>query len=429
MRSAVDFGSLRSFVEAREAQCHDAFSGFDAVEAETQLRVLSAFHEHNVGQRHFAPSNGYGYDDIGRDVLDRVFARALEAEAALVRPHIVSGTHAAFLALSGVLQGGDTLLSITGKPYDTLEKAIGIGSKARGSLASLGIEYEQLELSGGCIDIDALNTRLSGRPLRAVYIQRSRGYEWRDSLLPEAMQAAIDAAHGAGAIVIVDNCYGEFTRAHEPCYYGADVQFGSLIKNPGGGIAPTGGYIAGRKELVDMVAERLTVPGIGGEVGSYEGSYRPFYQGLFMAPSVTAAALKSAALFAAVFEACGFDVLPKASSPRSDIVESVRLGSPDALKAFCLGIQSAAPIDADAAPEPWDMPGYAHQVIMAAGSFVQGASIELSADGPMTPPYTAYVQGALTYQHGKLGVIFALSELLRAGIIDEAFMKRGETKA
>lgn len=410
---------IQALINRSERSLSDVFYGFNNVEESTLKRILDAFHNNNIGQRHFAPTTGYGYDDTGRDALDRVFASALESEAALVRPHIVSGTHAAFLTLSGTLSSGDIMLSVTGKPYDTLEKAIGLDCAQPGSLTAMGVRYEELSLAeNGKIDIDALKKRLenSAAP-KAVYIQRSRGYAWRDSLLPQDMAATIDLAHNAGSIVIIDNCYGEFTQPHEPCYYGGDLQFGSLIKNPGGGIAPTGGYIAGRASLVERIAERLTVPGIGGEVGSYAASYQPFFQGLFLAPGVTAASLKSAALFADVFSRVGFDVLPAADSPRSDIVESIRLRSADGLKAFCRGIQAAAPVDSSAVPEPWDMPGYSHQVIMAAGSFIQGASIELSADGPMIPPYTAYVQGALSYQHGRLGVLYALEALVMDGII------------
>ncbi|HMM31416.1 MAG TPA: methionine gamma-lyase family protein [Clostridia bacterium] len=400
-----------------EAALAAVLAQIDSIEAHNQARVLLAFQNENIALRHFTPTTGYGYGDDGRDALDRVFARALEAEDALVRPQFTSGTHAIFTALSGLLEPGDTLLCVTGKPYDTLEKAIGISGNEHGSLKRLGVTYKQLELTQqGAIDVEAVLNALQ-QPAKVVYVQRSRGYSWRNAILPEQMEAFFRIVHETSpeAILVVDNCYGEFTCVHEPVFYGADVQIGSLIKNPGGGLAPTGGYIAGKTEYIERIAQRLTVPGMGREVGSYAGSYQPFYQGLFLAPHVTAQSVKTAALFAKVFELAGMDTMPASDAMRSDIVQALRFSSSEALIDFCRSIQKAAPVDSFAVPEPWDMPGYTSQVIMAAGAFVQGASIELSADAPLCKPYTAYVQGGLTYAHGRMGAMFALDALLKLG--------------
>lgn len=408
-----------AFVLDAEAGLAPAFARIDAIEAENAARVLGAFQREGVAQRHFAPTTGYGYDDIGRDTLDKVFAHALECEDALVRPHFTSGTHAIFTALSGLLEPGDTLLSITGKPYDTLESAIGITGDAPGSLRRLGVKYKQVELKEDAIDLDAALQALD-EGVRVIYVQRSRGYAWRNALLPEDLGPIFDALRkkNTTAYIVVDNCYGEFTRPHEPSFYGADVLIGSLIKNPGGGIAPTGGYIAGKKAAIARIEGRLTVPGMGREVGSYAGSYTPFYQGLFLAPHTVAQSLKTAVLFAGVFEKAGLVSMPKSDAPRSDIVQALRFEGAQGLIAFCRSIQKAAPIDSFVTPEPWDMPGYQSQVIMAAGAFVQGSSIELSADGPIQAPYTAYVQGGLTYAHGRMGVMFAVDALAAAGEIN-----------
>ena len=411
--------SERAFQETRKAEMMlgEVFSLIDEVEAHTQARVLLAFQKEKIALRHFAPTTGYGYGDDGRDALDRVFAHALEAEDALVRPQFISGTHAIFTALSGLLEPNDTLLSITGKPYDTLEKAIGISGNEYGSLKCLGVQYRQVELKDdGTFDINAALAALE-KPAKVVYVQRSRGYSWRNAVLPEQMEPVFRAIHEKmpESIIVVDNCYGEFTCVHEPTFYGADVQIGSLIKNPGGGLAPTGGYIAGKAEFLERIAQRLTVPGMGREVGSYAGSYQPFFQGLFLAPHVTAQSLKTAALFAKVFELAGMQTMPPSDAKRSDIVQALRFSSEEALIAFCRSIQKAAPIDSFVLLEPWDMPGYTSKVIMAAGAFVQGASIELSADAPLCKPYTAYVQGGLTYAHGRIGAMFALDALLKIG--------------
>ena len=409
--------AVRAVLEA-EAQLGQVFSRIEAVEAQNQWNVLSAFQQEGVAQRHFAPTTGYGYDDIGRDTLDRVFARAMGAEDALVRPQIVNGTHALYLMLSGILRPGDTLLCVTGAPYDTLEQAIG-GKEGEcyGSLKEFGIRFCSIPLRDDTIDIDAtLRTLEDDASIRMVYAQRSRGYAWREAIHVASLEEAFRAvkARHPDVVTAVDNCYGEFTETREPLSAGADIMAGSLIKNPGGGIAPTGGYIAGKHALVERAAHRLTVPGIGREVGSYAGSYQPYYQGLFLAPHVTAQSLKTAALFARVFENAGMVSMPKSDASRSDIIQSLRLSSREALIAFCQSIQRAAPVDSAAIPEPWAMPGYNDPVIMAAGTFVQGASIELSADAPVRPPYTAYIQGALTFAHGRLAAMLALDALWRA---------------
>jgi cystathionine beta-lyase family protein involved in aluminum resistance len=407
------------FVESAESELKDVFKRFEAIGLNNQMKVLDAFHHEKVAPRHFMPTSGYGYDDIGRDTLERVFARVFGAEDALVRPQIVSGTHAIAIALFGALMPGDTLLSATGKPYDTLESAIGISGDAHGSLTAYGVNYKQVELlSDGNIDAETVVSASVGA--KVVYFQRSRGYAWRNAVTIDMLRPVFARIHEINpkTVIIVDNCYAEFTDIIEPTQIGADIIVGSLIKNPGGGLAPTGGYIVGTSVCISLIENRLTSPGIGREVGSYAGSYTPFYQGLFLAPHVTIQALKSAALFARVFERIGMETLPSSTAQRADIVQSLRFGSADELIGFCRSIQSVSPIDSHVVPEPWDMPGYQHKVIMAAGTFVQGASIELSADAPIKAPYTAYIQGALTYEHGKIAVINALDALEKAGLIN-----------
>lgn len=409
------------FVEAAEADAQAAFTRIGQIEYANQARVLAAFQRAGVALRHFAPTTGYGYDDIGRDALDRVFAHALLSEDALVRPQLTSGTQAIFTALAGLLEPGDAMLSITGKPYDTLEKAIGISGDAFGSLKRMGIAYEQTELKNDLPDMEAATQLLkNNKKIKVIYLQRSRGYAWRNAITPAQMAPVFGALHAAApqAAIVVDNCYGEFTCTEEPTAVGADIIIGSLIKNPGGGVAPTGGYIAGKAALIERIAARLTVPGMGREVGSYAGGYAPFYQGLFLAPHVVAQALKTAVLFAAVFEKAGMESMPARDAVRSDIVQALRFHTAEALCAFCRSIQAASPVDSMLTPEPWDMPGYQDQVIMAAGAFVQGSSIELSADGPLCAPYTAYIQGGLTYAHGKIGVLHALHALIQSGEIN-----------
>ena len=367
-------------------------------------RVLSAFQKHSVSVRHFSPTEGYGYDDIGRDTLDLVFADSLQAEDALVRPQIANGTHAIFLALSGVLEPGDKILSITGEPYDTLISAIGLKDNIPNSLARFGITMDSIPLAGDKIDVSAVIEKLSDPAIKMVYLQRSRGYAWRNAVTIAEMHNVFDAIRKirTDIIIFVDNCYGEFVETMEPTAVDANLIAGSLIKNCGGGIAPTGGYIAGDKNLIERVSYRLTVPGSGREVGSYALSYRLFYQGLFIAPHTVCQCIKSSMLFSALFEDLGYKSLPNLSDNRSDIIQSVMFDTKEELIAFCKAVQSAAPIDSYVVPEPWEMPGYSDQVIMAAGTFVQGATTELSADAPIREPYIGYMQGALTYEHAML---------------------------
>lgn len=408
--------AVEGLIARTEADCAEAFRRIDQVEYANTRRVIEAFQRHRVSARHFAPTTGYGYDDIGRDTLGEILSEALGTECALARPQIASGTHALALCLYGVLRPGDVMLSGAGKPYDTMEEVIGIaGAAGNGSLSDFGVQYRQVELQNGKIDIPALLDALT-IDVKLVLLQRSRGYDWRPSLSAAELNEAIDAIHAKqpDTCVMVDNCYGEFTNAEEPH---ADLMAGSMIKNPGGGIAPTGGYIAGKRKFVDLVSYRLTSPGIGAEVGSYAGSYQPFYQGLFQAPHTVAQAVKSAILASRAFELLGFDVNPRYDAPRNDIIEAIRFGDADKLIRFIQAIQMCSPVDAEAVPEPWAMPGYQDQVIMAAGTFVAGASVELSADAPVRPPYIAYMQGALTYAHGRLGTMGAIQTMLNEGLI------------
>ena len=405
-------------VSKAEMRAKRAQSLIDEVAKVNQARVLAAFQKEKVALRHFAPTSGYGYDDTGRDTLDALFADVLGTEDALVRPQIASGTHALGLALFGLLRPGDKMFSIAGAPYDTLEDVIGMKSNRDGSLSSWGVGYLQSALNDEAeFDLEYIRLCLEKEEsIRLIFIQRSRGYAWRPSLSVQKIDEVIRYIRQIrdDVCIVVDNCYGEFTQTREPQ---ADVLVGSLIKNPGGGLAPTGGYNAGKKACVEKIAERFTTPGIGKEVGSYYASYQPFYQGLFMAPTVVAASLKTAELFGHLYSNLGFDVLPKPGESRYDIIQSIRFGAPDPLIAFCQGIQTASPVDSYVVPEPWDMPGYQHQVIMAAGAFTQGASIVMSADGPIRPPYTAYFQGGLTYEHGLLGALVSLQKMVDQKIV------------
>ena len=390
-------------ISRAERDLTDTFAKLDAIERFNTKKILDSFKNHRVSARHFAPTTGYGYDDIGRDTLGEIFSEVLGTESALVRPQIASGTHALALCLYGILRPGDTLMSAAGKPYDTLEEIIGIqGESGTGSLKDYGIGYKQVELSNGKPDIPEILNNLTP-DVKLVLIQRSRGYDWRPSLSVEEINRVIDAIHEKSpkTYVMVDNCYGEFTGMGEPR---ADIMAGSLIKNPGGGIAPTGGYVAGKKELVDLVGYRLTSPGIGSEVGSYAGSYQPFYQGLFLAPHIVCQALRVSALCARVFELLGYQVHPKYNDERNDIIQAIRFESAEKLIKFVQSVQKYSPVDSEAVPEPWAMPGYQDEVIMAAGTFVSGASIELSADAPIRPPFIAYLQGGLTYAHGRIAI-------------------------
>lgn len=407
---------VEKLIARAEADCAQTFRRIDEIEVFNTRKVIAAFQKHRVSGRHFAPTTGYGYDDIGRDTLGELLADVLGSECALVRPQIASGTHALALCLYGVLRPGDVMLSGAGKPYDTMEEVIGIaGESGCGSLKDFGVSYREVPLKDGRMDIESIIAALTP-DVKLVLLQRSRGYDWRPSLSVEELNAAIDAIHAKqpDTCVMVDNCYGEFTNREEPR---ADLMAGSLIKNPGGGIAPTGGYIAGKKRFVELVSYRLTSPGIGAEVGSYAGSYQPFYQGLFQAPHTVAQAVKSAILASRVFELLGFDVNPGYNDPRNDIIEAIRFGNDQKLIRFIQAIQFCSPVDAEAVPEPWAMPGYQDPVIMAAGTFVSGASVELSADAPVREPYIAYLQGALTYAHGRIAVAGAVQLLLDEGMI------------
>ena len=405
-------------VERLAAECERGLAGrfeeIDAVARENTRRVLEAFQEQRVSEPCFAGTTGYGYDDLGRETLDKVWARVFGAESALVRVNFVNGTHAIASALFAAVRPGDTLLSVMGAPYDTLRTAIGISGSAHGSLREYGVAYAQVETLSGGPDLEAIAR--AAREIRpaAALVQRSRGYDSRRALTVEEIGGIVRAIKSASpdTAVVVDNCYGEFTDTVEPTMVGADLIAGSLIKNPGGGLAPSGGYIAGRADLVENAACRLTVPGIGGECGATFGLNRQLYQGLFLAPHTTAQALKTAALCAAMLEALGYETFPASGEFRSDIIQTVVLRSGENLLKFCRGIQSGSPVDSFVTPEAWQMPGYEDEVVMAAGAFIQGSSIELSCDGPMREPYLAFLQGGLTYEAGRLGVMAAVAEML-----------------
>ena len=397
-----------------EAELSEQFKRIDRIAMANTLKVMAAFQDNKVSDSCFAGTSGYGYDDIGREVLDNVYAQVFKTEAALVRIGFVNGTHALSAALFALLKPGDTLLSVTGLPYDTLRNAIGIEGDCHGSLKFYGINYKQVDLKDGEPDIEAIKLAAVDPSVTAVLIQRSRGYENRKALSAEEVGEICRAVKSVAphVNVMVDNCYGEFTGEHEPTEYGVDLMAGSLIKNPGGGLAPTGGYIVGKKELVENAAMRLTTPGIGGECGATLGNNRLMFQGFFMAPHIVAQAIKTVTFCAAMMKKIGFESSPSPEEARNDIIQMVTLKNPENMKKFCRGIQAGAPVDSYVTPEPWQMPGYNVPVIMAAGAFVQGASIELSADGPMREPYTLYVQGGITYESGKLGVMMAVNEML-----------------
>lgn len=404
---------IQALIDRAERDCQPVFAALENTEIINTRRVLAAFQAEDIAVRHFAPSTGYGYDDIGRDALERVFARLFGTEAAIVRPSIACGTAALSLCLFGLLRPGDHLLSATGAPYDTMETVIGLSGNAAGNLKEMNVSYSQVEMNAqGLIDVPGVMNALRENT-RVVLIQRSRGYAWRASLRPQDMNELIRTVHAArpDVFIMVDNCYGEFICAEEPTHLGADVCVGSLIKNPGGGLAPTGAYLVGTNRAIERIEARLTAPGLGREVGSYAASYQPFYQGLFMAPHTVTQALKTAILSARVFELMGMKTTPAFDAPRADIIQAIEMGDPKRLIAFVQGIQAASPIDGSAVPEPWDMPGYTDQVIMAAGTFVSGASIELSADAPMRAPYIVYLQGGLTYAHGKIALQSALEKM------------------
>lgn len=398
-----------------EGQLREQFDRIDTIAKENTARVLAAFQKHRVAEAYFAGTTGYGYDDLGRDKLDEIYADLFGTEAALVRLQFVNGTHAITAALFGALKAGDVLVSAVGAPYDTLLGAIGVVNKGPGSLKDYGVEYRQVDLLDDKPDLEGMARAVADPKVKAVLIQRSKGYSTRSSLSVAEIgeMCRVIKQANPNVSILVDNCYGEFVETLEPTHVGADLCVGSLIKNPGGGLAPTGGYIAGRKDLVEGAAMRLTAPGIGGECGCTLGQNRLLYQGLFLAPHTVAQAVKTAVFAAGVMELLGYETEPNSCDVRHDIIQMIHMREPEALKRFCKGIQFGAPVDSYVTPEPWDMPGYDCQVIMAAGAFVQGASIELSADAPMREPYTVYLQGSLTYESGKAGVLLAVEELLQ----------------
>lgn len=402
----------------------ERFRKIDEIAEYNQLKVIKAMQDCQVGEACLLGTTGYGYNDLGRDTLEAVYAKIFHTEDALVRPQITCGTHALALALMSNLRPGDELLSPVGKPYDTLEEVIGI-RPSRGSLAEYGVSYRQVDLKeDGSFDYDSIVEAVNPRT-RLVTIQRSKGYQTRPTFSVKQIGELIAFVKKIkpDVICMVDNCYGEFVEPQEPSDVGADMVVGSLIKNPGGGLAPIGGYIAGRKQCVENAAFRLTSPGLGKEVGASLGILKDFYQGLFLAPTVTACALKSAVFAANLYENLGCAVVPNGSESRHDIIQAVTFGSPEAVIAFCQGIQAAAPVDSHVTPEPWDMPGYDAQVIMAAGAFVSGSSIELSADAPIKPPYAVYFQGGLTWPHGKFGILKSLQSLINRGLLDKNRLK------
>ncbi len=416
-REVLDFG--------REVEVGLAkrFAAIDNVAEYNQLKVIHAMQKNQVSEGCFHYASGYGYNDVGRDTLEEVYASVFHTESALVRPQITCGTHALALALGANLRPGDELLSPVGKPYDTLEEVIGI-RPSKGSLAEYGVSYSQVELlSDGTFDFDGIRKAIGGNT-KMVTIQRSKGYQTRPSFSVGQIGELIHFVKNIrpDIICMVDNCYGEFVETIEPSDVGADLVVGSLIKNPGGGLAPIGGYIAGRKDLIEACGFRLTSPGLGKEVGASLGVMQSFYQGLFLAPTVTAGALKGAIFAANIYEKLGFAVVPNGSESRHDIIQAVTFGKPEGVIAFCKGIQAAAPVDSFVTPIPWAMPGYDSDVIMAAGAFVQGSSIELSADGPIKPPYAVYFQGGLTFSHAKFGILMSLQKLYEQNLVNKDLM-------
>lgn len=387
------------------------FAETEEISTFNQLKVLNAFQQNSVGLRHLSQTNGYGYDDIGRDTLCKIFADVFKCESAIVSPLIVSGTHALTLALYGVLRPGDEMLAITGSPYDTLNEVI--TGEGNGSLKDFKVSYRQLDLKNGKIDLEKIKEYIKDNT-KLIFIGRSRGYEWRDALSVEEIAQAVKEIRAvkSDVCIMVDNCYGEFMDYSEPTEVGVDIMAGSLIKNPGGGLAPSGGYVLGKKKYIDLVAGRLTSPSIGMEVGSYAYGYKDFYQGLFIAPHVVANAVKGSMLLGQVFSDLGFETMPLPGQKCRDIIRSIKFDTKEQLIDFCRAIQQASPIDSNVVPFPWDMPGYEDQVIMAAGTFVAGASIELSADAPIREPYIAYMQGGLTYEHVKIACMYCVEKLI-----------------
>lgn len=414
--------SVLDLVKKAEEKAFDSFKRVDEIAEINQMKVMKAFSDNHVSDTHFLPTTGYGYDDFGRDTLDKVYAQIFDCEDALVRHNFISGTHTISTALFAVLRPGDLLVAVTGKPYDTLEEVIGItGDEGNGSLKDFGVDYEQIDLlDNGEPDYEKIKDTLENKKVKACMIQRSKGYGWRPTYSSEKIGEMVKFIKDISpdTIVIVDNCYGEFVETKEPTSFGADLIMGSLIKNPGGGLAKTGGYIAGKERLIELCAYRLTSVGIGKECGASLGFNRDMYQGLFLAPHIVSQAIKAAILCAAIYSELGYETKPSYNEPRHDIIQSIKFGNPDSLIAFCQGIQKGAPVDSFVTPEPWDMPGYSSQVIMAAGAFVQGASIEFSADAPIKEPYIAYMQGGLTYESAKLGIIMSVQNMKDKGLIN-----------
>lgn len=417
--------NIEELAKKVEISLVDDFSKVDEISLYNESKVLSAFLDNRVSEIHFNGTIGYGYNDLGRDVLDRIYAQIFGAEDAIVRHNFVSGTHAISVALFGVLRPGDRLVAITGKPYDTIQKVIGIGqSENNGSLTDYGVKYSEIDLlENGQVDFKHIKNT-NWKEVRMAYIQRSRGYSSRSPLSLDQIREICNIIHDKSkkTVIFVDNCYGEFVCKEEPTNVGADLMAGSLIKNPGGGIADTGGYIVGRKDLVELCSYRLTAPGIGREVGCTLGQKKNMYMGLFLAPSVVANALKVSAFSCALFEKLGYVVFPKKGDIISDIISVLQLDSEEALVAFCEGIQSGSPVDSFVVPQAWDMPGYKEKVIMAAGTFTSGASIEISADAPIKEPYNVYLQGGLTYNSGKICVLLALQRMIDKEILKSKFL-------
>lgn len=407
------------FVSNCQNNLRKKFESVDEIRAYNQYKVLSALQKNNVADRHFAWNTGYGYDDAGREITEKVYADIFGTEAALVRPTIVNGTHALAITLMGILRPGDEFIYCSDGPYDTLEEVIGIRGKGKGTLADFGVVYKEVSLlENGSIDLKTIEKAITDKT-KMVCVQRSTGYDWRKALSIEDIEHWANFVHNVNPDIIcmADNCYGEFTDIKEPTNVGVDVIAGSLIKNPGGGLALSGGYVCGRKDLIEMISYRMTCPGIGAECGLTFGQTRATLQGIFLSPSVVNGALKGALLCGEAYSNLGYDICPSMDDKRSDIIQAIKLGSEEGVVGFCQGVQAAAPIDSFVSPVPWDMPGYEDPVVMAAGAFVQGSSIELSADGPIRPPYIAYFQGGLTYEHSKLGVMISLQKLYEKGII------------
>lgn len=409
---------VREFAAETEQALKERFEAIDGVAEYNQMKVIKGMQDNRVSDIHFAATTGYGYNDLGRDTLEDVYASVFHGESALVRPQLMSGTHALHVALSGNLRPGDELLSPVGKPYDTLEEVIGIRDSV-GSLKEYGVAYRQVDLlEDGSFDYEGIGAALNERT-KLVTIQRSKGYATRPTLSVKRIGELISFIKNIkpDVICMVDNCYGEFVETIEPTDVGADMIVGSLIKNPGGGLAPIGGYIVGRKDCIERASYRLSAPGLGKEVGASLGLNQQLYQGLFLSPVVVSGALKGAIFAASIYERLGYAVVPNGSESRHDIIQAITFGTPEGVISFCKGIQAAAPVDSYVTPEPWDMPGYDSPVIMAAGAFVQGSSIELSADGPIKPPYAVYFQGGLTWYHAKLGILKSLQQLLDDGVL------------